>query len=659
MERSVLLFLSAFTGLCSFAQNTCSTALPIAPGGTYTVLAVDGTQATPANCTGSGGDATHAEWYVFTATVDTTIRISTDYPGASTDTRIQVYTGGCGALTCYDGDDDSGAIYNYASIATFYVYAGTIYHVAFDDYWTDAGFQFTVSEYDAPPPPPDLISFTALDVPVDGNVLACLDMNGDHRDDIVGTSATNVNIFHQLSGGTFQSVNIVTEEAENVASWSIAAGDIDGNHHNDLLYGGGQGATFMMATDDGTGFVKVNFEEYIFCQRTNMVDINNDGHLDAFSCHDVDANVSFLNDGSGNLTFGQGMLGTTCGNYGSIWTDYDNDGDMDMFVAKCGCDPVDILMRNNGDGTFTDVAAELGFADGHQSWSSAWGDYDNDEDMDVLVGSSASGYHKLMRNNGDGTFTDITAGSGIDLFTGESNEWTTHDFDNNGYLDIFGGGGMLMNQGDLTFLVDETIPYNGPIGDLDDDGYLDVLNASTIHFNNSTGNNWLKVALEGTWSNTNGIGARITVMSASGPHIREVRSGDGFRYMSSLNAHFGLGTDPAVLQVEVRWPSGTVDVIADVDINSTLVVVEGQFNGVAEHAAPALTIFPVPATDRLTVSGAHAPNSAVRVFDTTGKLVLQGQLAANTLDVAVLNCGFYVLEVATAKGSVRQAFSKF
>ncbi|MBK9598965.1 MAG: VCBS repeat-containing protein [Flavobacteriales bacterium] len=73
----------------------------------------------------------------------------------------------------------------------------------------------------------------------------------------------------------------------------------------------------------------------------------------------------------------------------SIWVDYDGDGDMDLFVAKCGCDPVDILMRNNGDGTFTSMAAALGFADSHQSWSSAWGDFNNDGDMDVLVSAPA------------------------------------------------------------------------------------------------------------------------------------------------------------------------------------------------------------------------------------------------------------------------------
>jgi hypothetical protein len=87
--------------------------------------------------------------------------------------------------------------------------------------------------------------------------------------------------------------------------------------------------------------------------------------------------------------FTQGGYGTTCGNYGSIFTDIDNNGSMDLFVAKCGCDPEDLLMLNNGTGAFANTAPALGLADGHQSWSSAWGDFDNDGDMDVLIGASS------------------------------------------------------------------------------------------------------------------------------------------------------------------------------------------------------------------------------------------------------------------------------
>jgi hypothetical protein len=656
MRTSLLFSIALLGGLQASAQSTCATALPVAAG-QHTVAAVNGTQTTTLNCANGGGAATAAVWYTYTSALDTNVRISSDLAGfPSIDTRVQIYSGACGSLVCVGGDDDSGA--GYSSIATFYAMAGVTYTIAWDNYWSSAGFTFEITEFSGPPPPMDIVSFTPMSISLGGSGMAVVDMNGDHLDDVVGVTGTNVNIHKQLSAGGFSSVNIATTPADNTPSWSLAAGDIDGNGYNDLLYGGGSGATFMMANSSGTGFTEVSFPQYIFCQRTNMADLNNDGNLDAFSCHDVDANVAFYNDGSGNLTFSQGGFGTTCGNYGSIFVDYDNDGDLDCFVAKCGCDPVDLLMKNNGDGTFTNVAGPLGLADGHQSWSSAWGDFDNDGDMDILIGSSSSGYHKLMQNNGNGTFTNITTGSGIDSFNGQSIEWTTHDFDNDGYLDIMGAGAILVNNGDMTFTIDNTVPSNGPVGDLNNDGFVDILNGSTIQFNNGNDNNWLKVATVGMVSNSNGIGARITVTTASGSQIREVRSGDGFRYMSSLNAHFGIGTDDQILQVMVRWPSGIVDIIADPAINTTLVVVEGLSTAVTERSTPELSIYPVPATDFITITGARTPNSAVRVLDATGKLVQRSVLTTDRLNVSTLPSGIYVLEVNTPNGTVKRSFAK-
>ena len=214
-------------------------------------------------------------------------------------------------------------------------------------------------------------------------------MNGDHLDDVVATTQSTINVNYQLPGGGFNNALIQTDYAQNDAGWSIAAGDLEGNGYNDLMYGGGSGTSFMFANDAGTAYTALNPPDYIFCQRTNMVDINNDGHLDAFTCHDVAANVYYLNDGNNNFLFHQGGLGENCGNYGSIWTDIDNDHDLDLFVAKCGCDPVDILYRNNGDGSFSSVATSLGFGDYQQSWSSAWGDFDNDGDLDAMGGTTA------------------------------------------------------------------------------------------------------------------------------------------------------------------------------------------------------------------------------------------------------------------------------
>ena len=484
-----------------------------------------------------------------------------------------------------------------------------------------------------------------------------VDMNNDGLDDLLDPTESNVHIGFQQLDGTFEFVDIPTSAADHPASWSLCVGDLDKNGANDMLYGAGDGVTLMFANEDGTAFTEVSYDEYIFCQRTNMVDLNNDGHLDAFSCHDVDANVGFINDGSGTLLFQQGGYGETCGNYGSVFTDYNNDGLMDLFIAKCGCDPEDLLMPNSPGGVFTDVAPDLGWNDEHQSWSSAWGDYDNDGDMDVLIGSSSSAQHKLMRNEGNGEFTDISNISGVNSNDGQSNEWTTHDFDNDGWLDILGGDGMLMNNGNGTFTFDNTVPYNGPIGDMDNDGYLDILGGGTIYYNQSTGNNWLRIWPVGSVSNQNGIGARVHVITNDISQIRDVKSGDGFRYMSSLLAHFGLG-QATTATVEVHWPSGIVDHLENVEPNSTIVVHEGLFSSTEEIALNELALFPVPATNHLMVSGADLNNRMARIFSSTGQLVQHGVVSASTIDIGSLASGVYLLEVTTPKGAVKRTFVK-
>jgi hypothetical protein len=597
-------------------------------------------------------------WYSYTSPVDTTVTISTASSGM--DTRVHVYTGGCGDLTCYAGDDDSGP--GLTSVCSFNAEAGVTYIIAFDNPWSSTSFTFSVTVSAPIVPPEGLVTFTLTPLAgVQGGTFGVVDMNGDFLDDVVSVASTNINILQQQPDGGLIAHNYATTPAD-APSWSMSAGDLDNNGYNDLQYGGG-GVTYMMANSTGTGYTQVAFPQYVFPQRGNMVDINNDGWLDGFMCHDVDANVYYLNDGTGNLTYYQGGFGPDCGNYGSIWTDYDGDGDIDLFIAKCGCDPVDIMMRNNGDGTFTSVAAAEGFGDSQQSWSSAWGDFDNDGDMDALIGSSGSNYHKLMRNNGDGTFTNVTAGSGFDTFGGTSIEWNTRDFNNDGHLDIIGGGAIMYGSGDLTFTPDDEAPDNGAIGDLNNDGFLDIVNYTSASINSGNDYHWLTVDLVGTASNKNGIGAKVYVTSALGTQMREIRSGDGFKYMSSLNAHFGLGEDSMVDLVEVHWPSGNVDQLYGPAIDGAITITEGSFGittGIAASERPDENgIFPNPVSDVLTVAGVQgAHNSEVTVLDVTGKQVMEGQLRNSQLDVSSLKAGAYVISVRDGERFVQHRFVK-
>jgi hypothetical protein len=281
---AIILFVLA--PFCGFAQSTCLTATTITIG-THVVDGIYGEDVPGPVCT-FGLEASMGEWYRYVATHDTAIVITTDLPAnVGGDTRFHVYTGTCGSLVCVGGDDHSGS--GFLSVDTVVVQAGTTYHIAFDDYWSDWGFTFELKMTSPAVQPPGMVSFTTMSLPV---FSACVvDMNGDHLDDAVGVTNQQVNIAIQQPGGGFQLVSIPTPLAMFMPTWSIAAGDIDGNGYNDLMYGSGQGATFMLRSDDGASFTQQGFTQYIFSQRTNMIDINNDGHLDAFVCHDVEANV--------------------------------------------------------------------------------------------------------------------------------------------------------------------------------------------------------------------------------------------------------------------------------------------------------------------------------------------------------------------------------
>ena len=648
----ILIFLS-FSALQ--AQDQCSTAMDITAG-VYSIDAINGSEIPSPVCASGGDNSDFGEWYRYTASEDYSLTVTTDLAdNTGIDTRVHIYSGTCGALVCEGGDDDSGT--GYLSTLTIQVEADEIYYIAFDDNWTAAGFDFAVVENNPISYP---LQFTTETIDLNGSAVCIVDMDGDHLDDIVGVSGTQVNVLTQLHDGGFYSSNITTTQANHTPSWSLAAGDLDNNGKTDLLYAGGGGVTFMMANSTGTGFTEVSGTEYVFCQRSNMADINNDGILDAFVCHDVAPNVYYYSDGAGNMTFNQGGLGETPdgGNYGSVWIDFNNDHNLDMFIAKCrgGNSPANInqMHRNNGDGTYTEIASMINLASNVQTWSSAWADFDNDGDMDVLIGASSftNGGHQLMRNDGD-TFTNVTAGSGYDFFTSTGIENAPGDFNNDGFVDVFGAGNTIMlNNGDMTFSQASVPCGNGPMGDLNNDGFLDIQNGSTLYLNEGNDNNYIKISTVGTASNINGIGARIEVYSELGTQIRDVRSGEGFRYMSSLNAHFGLGEDTEIEMIVVYWPSGIVDYVMNPDVNQHLIIVEGNSPlSVNDFEEANFNIYPVPAIDMLYVQEVKN-NSFVRVIDINGKVVISTLLQQGAVNVSTLSPGAYILEMRTATGSL-------
>jgi hypothetical protein len=667
MKRILLiLIVTGFVPITSFGQNSSNTCLetdnttPISSAGVFTVSSIDGTAPNPL-CPDNSGVANNGEWYRYTPSINYFVTVSSDLAqNDGKDTRLHIYTGTCGNLQCVVGNDDNGT--NFLSTASFNAQAGETYYIAWDNYWGVSNFDFELTETNLGP----LVSFTTGSISAPGNDRGAVDMNGDFLDDVVSISVSNVTINYQQTDGTFVEATHPIAGGTYTASWSMAAGDFDRNGFNDMVYGNSSGAHVVKANSTGTGYSIAASTSSVFTQRTNFVDFDNDGNLDVFICDDTAPNEYFINDGT-NLTLWEGDdpnapiaggLGVypSGGNYGSVWVDYDSDGDSDLFIAKCGGEQArrkNQLFRNNGNLSFTEVSVDANMDDPLSTWSAAWGDYDSDGDMDCFVGSSViDEAHKLMQNN-NGVFTDITASAGLDIFTDKGHENQPFDFNNDGYIDIFSNGNILINDGDGTFtIVSAGMPQEGAVGDLNNDGFLDVFNTQ-IYYNDGNFNNWLKVCLTGTSSNINGIGARIEVSSPSfnnsspkKAQIRDVRSAQGFAFMSTLNTHFGLGTDQTISTVTVYWPSGTVDVVVNPNINETLYITEGETLSLESTITNNLILYPNPTKGILNLNADYGFENAIySVFDITGKRVLNDKFNSNSIDVSELSSGNYILRI--------------
>jgi ASPIC and UnbV/Secretion system C-terminal sorting domain/FG-GAP-like repeat len=627
--------------------------------------------------------ASLAKWYKYIPSQDYHLTISSDLPqNICKDTNFNVYTGTCpNGLVCVSGDDNSGIIAcnsgntnSNLSKKTFDVTAGTTYYIVWDNKWNSQGFDFEIIE-GVIVIPVTYNSQTLATINSSDYNLCVVDMKNDGKDDIVSISTNNLKIHTQGAAGAFTVTNMAVPGTSFMPSWSMAAGDYNRDGFKDLVLGSGQGLSIWKSNSTGTAYTNYTPGQYIFCQRTNFADLNNDGNLDVFSCHDIAPNAYYLNDSSNNLTYYQSTvtpgamsIGAVGGNYSTLFTDFDNDGDADVLISKCSGPPCE-LHRNDGNGVYTDISAQAQInITPIQTWSSAVADFDNDGDMDIII-TASSGAHHFFRNNLDTSnnveeaYTEITSGSGWDTNTSTNIDNVAYDFDNDGLVDVLGGGNKIMfNLGNDVFSPTAYPGMSiGAVGDLNNDGFLDILNGSTIRYAIPNGNNWIKVGLEGNLSNANGIGARVEIYGAFGKKIRDIRSGEGFKYMSSMNAHFGIGQATSVSKIIIRWPSGKVDEMLNPTINQYLKIVENSTNLKSETfvVGSEFSIYPNPASDvlNITLKNNTFEIKSAQILDLTGRVISNSKIVNNTIDIKNLAIGTYVLVIKNKEG--KQFSEKF
>ena len=422
------------------------------------------------------------------------------------------------------------------------------------------------------------------------------------------------NVLYRNDGERFAEVELGVEDS----GWgtSTAFGDVDADGFLDLYVA--NYLVFDLENPPGGGQLCSGFKGMdVYCGPHGMV---------------PQANVLYRNEGG----FGFADMSQTTGidadkqaSLGVVFFDSDGDGDQDLYVANDGYP--NLLYRNDGHWQLAEVAAFAGAAyseDGRAQagMGAAAGDYDNDGDLDLYMTHFSDDVNTLYQNQGGGNFVDFTAATGLGGEVRPYLGWSTgfFDYDNDGWLDLFAVNGhiypqvaqhpsglryaqrnLLYQNAGGTFVevgamvgrgfAEEKVSRGGALGDYDNDGDLDLLvmnlnDAPTLlHNRGGSRSNWLGLELVGTESNRDAQGARVALFADNGQQMREVQRGVGYLSQSDGRVLFGLGAAEEVESVEIRWPSGRVQVLERPETRRYLVVQEGKEGIVSSYVGPADT----------------------------------------------------------------------
>jgi len=487
-------------------------------------------------------------------------------------------------------------------------------------------------------------------------------VNGFRLEGFPAGQAPTSHLFKNNRDGTFTDVTAQAGLLHSGWGQGVCVGDYDNDGYEDLfvtyfgknvLYHNNGNGTFTDVTEKagvgGNG------------KRWNtgcaFLDYDRDGHLDLFVANYIDLdlatapvpesgpclykgvmvacgppgltggkNILYRNNGNGTFTDVTEQAGILDANgtfgLGVLTADFDNDGWPDIYVANDST--ASALYQNKKNGKFVDIAMEAGCAlsaDGkpQAGMGVSAADYDLDGNLDIVKTNFAGDTPSLYHNIGGATFEDATFAAGLGRHT-QFLGWGCgfFDMDNDGWPDILICNGhvypeveqlkteagyaqqKLLYKNLRNGRFDDVSLQAGPgitvpvasrgcaFGDFDNDGDIDVV-VNTVNdypqllrCDSSNGHNWIKVRTIGTKSNRSGIGARLRCVThppdEAKPHqqIDEVRSGGSYISQNDLRIHFGLGKAEKVDVLEIRWPSGQLDMLKDVKVNQLIFVKEGE-----------------------------------------------------------------------------------
>lgn len=427
---------------------------------------------------------------------------------------------------------------------------------------------------------------------------AVADYDNDGHSDLYVTNFGRNTLYRNAGIGRFADVTVETGVGDMEWGTGVSFGDYDRDGDVDLYV-----ANYVDFSLD--------YESPIPCRWKNVkVYCGPVGLLPA-------ADVFYRNNGDGTFTEWTqqaGLEGETFYGMSALFGDYDADGWPDLFVANDSTP--NLLFRNRHDGSFTEEALMAGVAYSGEGvtqgcMGTAWGDYDNDGLFDLFVTNFADEYNALYKNEGGGFFADVSFAAGIGAAPAELVSWGTgfFDYDHDGDRDLFVANGHTYPQADLPRVnssyqqgnslfesrggrLVEVSAAAGPgfalrrvsrgtsFADYDGDGDIDlfILNLNgpptLLRNDGEHDNHYLLVRTVGTKSNRDGIGARVSISIGGQTQHAEVQSGGSYLSHNDLRLHFGLGKAKRVDRLEVRWPSGTVQVLSDIAADQVLTVVE-------------------------------------------------------------------------------------
>ena len=491
------------------------------------------------------------------------------------------------------------------------------------------------------------------------------DFDNDGWDDMYISRHNGPNLLYKNNGdGTFAEVGenagVNYEGKTRTAVW----GDIDNDGWLDL-YVGNTNETNILYRNLGDGTFEdisetANVQSVGDVRSAMFADVNGDGFLDIYVANLSAQNAFYRNMGDNtfiNMVFTSGATDMQIA-MGSIFFDYDNDGDQDLYLTHDANQPY-IMYRNDGAGNFTDVSEETNTNYAGQGMGVDVGDFNNDGWFDIYITNLYN--NTLLINdanpdaNGQVTFTDISEAAGIDDL-GMGWGITIFDYDNDGLQDIYMVNDshfapysniLYRNLGDFNFEnVSDGTPLYSMLGgygvatsDINQDGLLDIFlanngmggvdNCQLFLNENHNEHSWVQIKTVGTESNRSGIGARVEVEANGSLFIDEVCGGASFVSQNSLTLHFGLGEAEMIDRVTVKWPSGAIDVYENLDVNRLFVVTEGEsmVTGIenTQAAVTSLTNYPNPFTNttQFDYTLDRTQHVSIAIFDMAGKMVIK------------------------------------